>query len=145
MARLPSALLFACSLNSVRSPIAEALMKQLHGDRVFVDSVGVRVGEADPFVAAVMAELGFDVARHRPKSFDELDDDYFDLVITLSPEAHHQALEMTRTMACEVEYWPTFDPTAVEGSREIRLDAYRSVRDTLHRRILARFPPSVKG
>jgi protein-tyrosine-phosphatase len=120
-------------------------MKQLHGDRVFVDSVGVRVGEPDPFVAAVMAEHGIDVARHRPKSFDELDDDYFDLVITLSPEAHHQALEMTRTMACEVEYWPTFDPTAVEGSREILLDAYRSVRDTLHRRILARFPPRVEG
>jgi protein-tyrosine-phosphatase len=144
LARLPSALLFACTMNSVRSPMAEALMKQLHGDRVFIDSVGVRPGESDPFAAAVMEEIGVDMRRHRPKTFDDLEDDYFDLVITLSPEAHHRALEMTRTMACDVEFWPTFDPTAVEGSREILLDAYRGVREVLARRIEARFPSRPK-
>ncbi len=145
MVRLPSAVLYACSHNAIRSPMTEALAKRLHGSRLFIDSVGVRAGERDPFVDAMMAEVGIEMARHRAKSFDELEDDYFDLVVSLSPEAHHRALEMTRTMACEVEFWPTFDPTAVEGSREIRLDAYRGVRDALRRRIEARFPPRAKG
>jgi protein-tyrosine-phosphatase len=140
MGMLPSAVLFACTMNSVRSPMAEAIMRYFHGQRIFVASIGVRAGESDPFVIAVMDEIGIDVSGHRAKSFEELDDDYFDLVITLSPEAHHHALEMTRTMACEVEFWPTFDPTAVEGSRDARLDAYREVRDTLMQRINARFP-----
>ncbi len=139
MAPLPSALLFACTHNSVRSPMAEALMKRMHGHKVFIDSVGVKPGAPDPFVEAVMAEIDVDMSKHRSKLFDELEDAYFDLVITLSPEAHHTALEMTRTMACEVEFWPTFDPTAVEGSREVMLDAYRGVRDGLLRRIGARF------
>jgi len=139
VAALPSAILFACSMNSVRSPMAEAIMKHLHGQRIFVDSVGVRPGEYDPFVDVVMDEIGIDVSKHRVKIFEQLDDDYFDLIITLSPEAHHKALEMTRTMACEVEYWPTNDATAVDGSRDIRLDAYRDVRDTLLKRITERF------
>jgi protein-tyrosine-phosphatase len=136
---LPSAILFACSMNSVRSPMAEAIMKHLHGQRIFVDSVGVRPGEHDPFVDAVMDEIGIDITRHRVKIFEQLDDDYFDLIITLSPEAHHKALEMTRTMACDVEYWPTYDATAVDGSRETKLNAYRDVRDALLRRITERF------
>jgi protein-tyrosine-phosphatase len=135
----PSAILFACSMNSVRSPMAEAIMKHLHGQRIFVDSVGVRAGEHDPFVDAVMDEIGIDVSKHRVKIFDQLDDDYFDLIITLSPEAHHKALEMTRTMACDVEYWPTNDATAVDGSRDTKLNAYRDVRDMLLRRITERF------
>ena len=139
MAVLPSAILFACSMNSVRSPMAEAIMKHLHGQRIFVDSVGVRPGEHDPFVDAVMDEIGIDITRHRVKIFEQLDDDYFDLIITLSPEAHHKALEMTRTMACDVEYWPTNDATAVDGSRETKLNAYRDVRDALLRRITERF------
>jgi protein-tyrosine-phosphatase len=136
---LPSAILFACSMNSVRSPMAEAIMKHLHGQRIFVDSVGVRPGEHDPFVDAVMDEIGIDITRHRVKIFEQLDDDYFDLIITLSPEAHHKALEMTRTMACDVEYWPTYDATAVDGSRDTKLNAYRDVRDALLRRITERF------
>jgi protein-tyrosine-phosphatase len=139
MAVQPSAILFACSMNSVRSPMAEAITKHLNGQRIFVDSVGVKPGEHDPFVDAVMDEIGIDVSRHRVKTFDQLDDDYFDLIITLSPEAHHKALEMTRTMACEVEYWPTPDATAVDGSRDTRLDAYRQVRDILLKRITERF------
>ncbi|MBV8652979.1 MAG: low molecular weight phosphatase family protein [Alphaproteobacteria bacterium] len=143
MAVQPSAILFTCSLNSVRSPMAEAIMKHLHGHRIYVASVGVRPGEPDPFVDVVMDEIGIDMSRHRIKTFDQLDDDYFDLIVTLSPEAHHKALEMTRTMSCDVEFWPTLDATAVDGSRDMRLDAYRAVRDTLLRRITERFarPP----
>jgi protein-tyrosine-phosphatase len=140
MGELPSAVLFACSLNQVRSPMAEAILKHLHGSRVYVDSVGVRAGEEiDAFVVTVMGEIGIDLSKHRTKSFDQLEDSSFDLVISLSPEAQHKAVDMTRTMACEVEYWPTFDPTAVEGSREERLEAYRKVRDGLLERIKQRF------
>lgn len=116
-------------------------MKLTHGRRVFVDSVGVRSGELDAFAVAVMDEIGIDMSRHRAKTFDQLEDTSFDLIISLSPEAHHRALEMTRTMACDVELWNTLDPSIIEGSREVRLDAYRQVRDGLLRRIRDRFPP----
>jgi protein-tyrosine-phosphatase len=145
MAATPSALLFACTNNSVRSPMAEALMKHLHGTRIYVDSAGVRALPLDPFAAEVLQEIGIDRSRHRAKRFEDLEDDYFDLIVTLSPEAHHNALEMTRSMACDVEFWPTFDPTAVEGSRAVMLDAYRSVRDGLLKRIRTRFGPGRAG
>ena len=140
MARLPDAVLFACTRNAIRSPMAEALLKHFHGARIYVQSVGVRPGLIDPFAVVVMEEMGIDIARHRQRSFDDLEDDSFDLVISLSPEAQHRAVEMTRHMACEVEFWNTFDPSLVEGTREMRLEAYRDVRDALMQRILQRFP-----
>ena len=139
---LPHAVLFACGMNSVRSPMAEGIMKFLFGRQVYVDSVGVRKQEVDPFTVAVMDEIGIDLSRHYPKTFDDLDDDSYDLVITLAPDAQHRAVEMTRTMACEVEFWATFDPSIVEGNRETRLDAYRQVRDQLMKRIKERFTPA---
>lgn len=136
----PAAVLFACTLNRVRSPMAAALMRRRFGRSTFVDSCGLKPAEeVDPFSAAVMDELGLDIAAHAPKGFDELEDASFDLVVTLSPEAHHRALEWTRHLACEVEYWPTFDPAIADGSREQRLYAYRQVRDGLDARILDRF------
>lgn len=123
----------------MRSPLAEGIAKRLLGKMVFIDSVGVHKKEIDPFVVVVLAEIGIDVSGHKPKTFDELEDSSFDLVISLSPEAQHQAVEMTRTMACDVEFWHTFDPSIIEGNRETRLDAYRQVRDTLLGKIEARF------
>jgi len=136
----PGSVLFACTMNAVRSPMAEALLKHLHGKRIYVDSVGLKSAPLDPFVVEVMAELGIDLRRHHAKTFEDLADSSFDVIITLAPEAQHRAIEMTRTMACDVEYWPTFDPTLVEGSREVRLAAYRDVRDQLLHRIRERFP-----
>ncbi|WP_395670748.1 low molecular weight phosphatase family protein [Phenylobacterium sp.] len=136
------AVLFACNFNRVRSPMAEALLKRLVGDRIFVDSCALKPAledGIDPFAEAVMAEIGCDLAPHRAKTFDELQDDSFDLVISLTPEAQHRAVELSRGRATEIEYWPTFDPTLAEGSREARLAAYRQVRDTLAERIQARF------
>ena len=136
----PAAVLFACTQNRVRSPMAAALMRRRFAGATFVDSCGLKPGEEiDPFAASVLDELGLDAAGHHPKGFGDLEDSSFDVVVTLSPEAHHRALEWTRHMACEVEYWPTFDPTVAEGSRDQRLDAYRQVRDGLDRRILQRF------
>jgi protein-tyrosine-phosphatase len=142
---LPGAVLFACSRNAVRSPMAEAILKHLAGSRIYVDSAGVRPGEPDPFAVAVMEEIGIDLSRHRPKSLDELNDGSFDLIVTLSPEAHHKALQLAQGFAVDVEYWPTLDPTFTEGSRESILDAYRTVRDGLFRRIKQRFPMAAAG
>lgn len=138
----PQAVLFACGLNSVRSPMAAGLFRQFIGRAVYVASAGARKGDLDPFAVDVMEEAGIDIAKHRPMTFEELDEWEglnFDLIVTLSPEAHHKALELTRTLAAEVEYWPTPDPTAIDGSREQRLQAYRDVREQLLRRIKARF------
>jgi len=136
------AVLFACGLNAVRSPIAAGLFSQMFGRSIYVGSAGVRKGDLDPFAVAVMAEIGVDISRHKPITFEELDDLEglnFDLIVTLAPEAHHRALELTRTSAVDIEYWPTVDPTDTEGTREQRLDAYRVVRDQLLSRIRARF------
>ena len=141
-ARNPQAVLFACGFNSVRSPMAESLLRQMFPQALYVKSAGVRKAELDPFAVSVMAELGQDISGHKPMTFEELEDWEglnFDLIITLSPEAHHKALELTRTIAAEVEYWPTPDPTAIEGTREQRLAAYREVREQLTARIKDRF------
>ena len=136
---LPQSVLFACTQNAIRSAMAEHIMRHLYGKVVYVDSAGAKKGERDDFVTEVMDEIGLNLAKHRPKSFDDMEENSFDLVITLSPEAHHRAMELTRTSAAEVEYWPTHDPSLAEGSREQRLDAYRETRDDLMRRIRARF------
>jgi len=148
---MPSAVLFACNFNQVRSPMAEALLKLQVGKSIFVDSCGLKrapplneddeegPGRADPFAQAVMAELGYDLSWHRTKTFAELEDNSFDLVISLTPESQHRSVELARGRAADIEYWPTADPTLVEGSREVRLAAYRQVRDTLARHIAERF------
>jgi len=144
----PQAVLFACGLNAVRSPMAAGLLRQMLGPALYVASAGVRKGELDPFAVAAMDEVGIDIKAHRPMTFEELEDWQglnFDLIVTLSPEAHHRALELTRTAAVEVEYWPTSDPTFLEGSREQRLDAYRAVRDQLLGRIRSRFASPAGG
>ena len=141
MVDLPSAVLFACTMNAVRSSMAEGILKFLHGSRIYVDSAGVRQGEIDGYTIAVMDEIGIDLSKHKSKIFDDLEDAYYDVVIPLSPEAQHKAVEMTRVMACEVEFWNTFDPSLIESEkREVRLDAYRQVRDQLLKRIKNRFP-----
>ncbi len=144
MQDLPDAVLFSCSMNAVRSPMAEGLLKHLLGHKIYVDSAGVRTQEPDPFMIEVMDEIGIDMSRHNPKSFDDLEDTSYDLIISLSPEAQHRAVELTRTMACDVEFWNVFDASIVEGSREARLAAYRSVRDDLKRRIERRFTMDLK-
>ena len=138
----PQSVLFACGLNSIRSPMAMALFRHLFGKSMYSGSAGVKVGEPDPFAIAVMDEIGLDIARHKPQTFEQLEDWEglnFDLIVTLSPEAHHKALDLTRTLAAEVEYWPTSDPSDIGETREQKLEAYRAVRDQLMAKIRARF------
>ncbi len=136
----PGAVLFSCNLNLVRSPIAAALLRASVGDRIFVDSCGLRAAEEpDGFVLAVMQEIGLDLTAHQPKTFDDLHDSSFDLIISLTPEAHARAIAFARGQAMEVEYWPISDPTTEQGSRDQRLQAYRRVRDDLQARLAVRF------
>ncbi|MGH6771214.1 MAG: arsenate reductase ArsC [Xanthobacteraceae bacterium] len=143
-ASAPRAVLFACGFNSVRSPMAAALARTMLGEGPTIASAGVRKDALDPFAVAAMAEIGIDISAHEPVTFQELEDLdglHFDLIVTLAPEAHHTALALTHRIAAEIEYWPTADPTATEGNREQRLDAYRAVRDQLMARIKERFVP----
>lgn len=133
--QIPDAVLFACSMNSVRSPMAAGILRHLAGRHIYVESAGVRTGEQDPFVTTVMDEIGIDVSKHKPVAINDLHDTNFDLIVSLTPEAHHQALELTRTMAVDVDYWPTLDPTFVTGNREQVLQSYRNCRDTLFKKI----------
>lgn len=136
--RVPGAILFMCGMNAIRSPMAEALARSMLPRGVYVASAGVRKGEPDPFVDAVLTEIGLASPKRQPQTLEELEDDYFDVIVTLAPEAHHRALELTRSSAIEVIYWPTPDPTAATGSRDQILDAYREVRDHLSRLIATR-------
>ena len=135
---MQQAVLIACTLNAVRSPMAAAMLRHLTRG-LYIESAGVKAGELDPMAVETMGEIGLEIGKHRPRRFEDLEDGSFDLVITLSPEAQHKAMELTRTAATLVEYWPTMDPTAVEGSREQRLLAYRAVRDGLMERLKQRF------
>ncbi|MER8960824.1 low molecular weight phosphatase family protein [Mesorhizobium sp. M0701] len=126
-------------MNAVRSPMAELLARKVLPPTTFVASAGVRGGERDPFVDAVLAEEGLSLGERHPRTMDDLEDDYFDLIVTLAPEAHHTALELTRSLAVEVEYWPMPDPTGVSGTREQIMAAYRDVRERLKARIGRRF------
>ena len=136
---IPDAVLFACSMNAVRSPMAAGILRHLAGRRIYVESAGVRTGDQDPFVTIVMDEIGIDVSKHHPVAISDLYDTNFDLIISLTPEAHHQALELTRTQAVDVDYWPTLDPTFVTGNREQVLESYRTCRDTLFKKIKSFF------
>lgn len=148
----PSSVLFACTHNSIRSPMAAALVRLRFGPLMRVDSVGLRPGEEMDYMAAfIMDEAGMDISKHKPKGFesfepfDEMEDGPFDLIVSLSPEAHHRALNLVPALAKAAEYWPTFDPSLAEGSREQLLMEYRAVRDGLDKRIAARFPRPSTG
>ncbi len=133
--RRPQSVLFCCTFNAVRSPMAEAIARYYFGREIYFASAGVKAGELDPFAVAAMDDIGIDISGFHPHTFEDLEDSSFDLIVSLSPEAHHRALEFTRTLAVEVVYWPTIDPSAVQGAREHMLDAYRGVRDGLKQRI----------
>ncbi len=138
--KAPRAILFMCGMNSIRSPMAEVIAKQVIAPGIYIQSAGVRAGERDPFVDAVLDEAGLTLGKHKPRTLDEIEDDFFDLIITLTPEAHHAALELTRSNALDVVYWPTMDPTVATGTREQILEAYREVREHLKKLISERLP-----
>ena len=139
MSVLPSSVLFACTMNSVRSAMAEGILKKFCGERIYIDSVGKVAGEKNGYMIQVMAEMGIDLSNHQSKTFVSLNDTSFDIIISLSPEAQHAAVELTRWMSCELIYWPTFDPDVIRGRRETRLAGFRQIRDDLIDKIETKF------
>jgi len=135
----PNSVLFVCGMNAIRSPMAEAITKKHFGHDIFVQSAGVNAGTTDGFMLQVMDEFGIDMRNHKPSTLEELEDEFFDIIITLSPEAHHRSLDWASERAIDVEYWPTLDPSTVAGSRQQVVDAYCTTRDNLNKRILKRF------
>ena len=135
----PNSVLFVCGMNAIRSPMAQYLTKKHFGKRIFTASAGVYAGNIDGFVLQVMEEVGIDISAHKPITLEDLNDNFFDLIITLSPEAHHCGLDWASEQAVDVEYWPTMDPSTVAGSRQQVVDAYRSTRDSLNERVQKRF------
>ena len=135
----PASVLFVCTLNAVRSPMAAALLRAQKGREIYVESAGVEAGALDPMAVEAMAEIGIAMAEHRPRCFEDLQDGSFDLVIALSTEAAAHARDLGRKSATEIEHWRIMDPTGTEGTVEQRRAAYRAVRDTLGRQIAARF------
>ena len=136
--------LFVCSMNSVRSPIAAALARQAFPGRIIARSVGVNGGKADQFVHAVMEEIGIDMSVHTPHILDELVANRFDLVITLSDDAP-EAVARKGLEATAIEHWDIPDPSLVEGSRDHVLAAYRELRNNLKQRVKQRLEPLVSG
>ena len=135
-----SSILFACNINAVRSAMAEAMVKARFPGRIFTDSCGVAPGEPDGFAMSVMTEIGLDMTSHMPKGFDDLDCEFYDVIISFSPEAHERALELTRNIDCETLYWPVDNLAGLQGSREERLRAYRSVRDDIAAKLALYLP-----
>lgn len=133
-----SSVLFVCGMNAIRSPIAEALARSLL-PKTYIASAGVRSGERDPFVDVVLAERGLSLGDRAPQRFEDLADSYFDLIVTMAPEAHHVALDATGGAAVDVEFWPMPDPSVATGSREAILNAYRDVVTRIEGRIRKRF------
>ncbi|PJI91187.1 protein tyrosine phosphatase [Yoonia maricola] len=148
---LPQSVLFCCDHNSVRSPMAEGIMKQLFGTQCYIQSVGVKNDlEIDGFAIAVCAEIGVELSRHRSRSFDEMEDwgddlSSFDLVLALSPASQRRALDLTQFYHLDVEYWPILDPTGLGDDRKARLDLYRQTRDQIKDRLLARWGPGIEA
>lgn len=138
---MPASVLFACTMNAVRSPMAEGILKHLAGHRIRVASAGMRAGQADPYAIAVMDEIGIDISDHEPRRFSAIGDEVYELIVTLSPEAHHHAVELTRIMPAKVEHWPTADATIplIGATRAETIQRYRRVRDELFQKIKARF------
>jgi protein-tyrosine-phosphatase len=130
-------LLFVCNYNSVRSPIAECLAKDIFGDRVFIDSIGIQeeLLEINPFAISVMEEAGLILLNHKPKHFEDLNDTSFDLIICLSAEAEEKMKSLTRGYDIKIELWETDDPSGVKGNRENIMSAFREMRDELKTRI----------
>jgi arsenate reductase len=147
MIELPQSVLFCCDHNAVRSPMAEGLLKKLHGNRIYVQSAGVMHDlEIDGFTIAACRELGVELAEHKARSFQEMEAwgdqiDSYDLIVAMSPAAQRAALELTRWYAIELEYWPILDPTGIGETREAKLTSYRQTRDQILTRLRHRFPP----
>ena len=141
MTKRPGSVLFMCNMNSIRSPMAAAMVRHMYGTSIYVRSVGVEGGKTDGFMVTVMTEIGIDVSSHAAKQFFDLGDSNFDVLIALSAKANRYAEELSLTRAIDIEFWPLQDPSLAIGNRDVRLETYRDVRNSIIRLIIDRFGP----
>lgn len=133
------AILFLCTHNTLRSVIAENLLRQYVSNSVFVESAGLAPQNMDPFTIAIMQEKNINVSAHKPRHYDELADQNHDLIIALSEETFDFAKHLAKELAVDVEFWSLPRPPSNEGSREIILENYRLLREEVDKHILNRF------
>ena len=134
-----NSILFVCNINSIRSPMAESILKVWFDKKIFIDSCGICEGKIDHMAVEVMAEDNFDLSNHNSKLFSSLQDTSFDLIITFTKEAFVEVTSLTKTQDCEIEYLKILDASQTTGNRQQRLDSYRQVRDLLKEKLNKRF------
>ncbi len=136
---LPASVLFVCTLNSIRSPMAEGMMKARFGDRVYVQSCGLEAGEVSDLMVAVMREKSLDMQNHKSKTLAEMSDTSFDVAIAFNTDAESALRAFFDDSDTQIECWPTPDPTA--GAMDVRamMDNFRAVRDVIEMRIDKKF------
>lgn len=138
----PNSILFVCQLNSVRSPMAEGLMRKHYTDIADIRSCGLAEGDLDDFMVTVMKEKGVDMSDHKALSLGELQDESFDVVIAFTYDAYQAAVAVFEDTNSQVELWALPDPG--QGSLDVRalLNNYRALRDNIEARLLRKFKDS---
>jgi protein-tyrosine-phosphatase len=132
----PVRILVLCTGNSCRSIMAEALFRELGGERVAVESAGSQPeGAVNPRTIRVLDEAGIDHAGARSKSMTEFVDREFDHVLTVCDDAAE---------ACPVfpgpairTHWSIPDPARAAGTDDEVLAVYRATLADLRQRIAA--------
>jgi arsenate reductase (thioredoxin) len=125
--------LILCTGNSARSQMAEGLLRHLASNAAGVFSAGVAPAIVRPEAIEVLAEIGIDISNHRSKSVDEFLGQEFDYVITVCDNANEQCPVFPgKTKRI---HWSFADPAAVEGDHELRIAAFRTVRDQIAERL----------
>jgi len=121
-----------CTGNSARSQMAEGLLREIAGGLVEVASAGVEPSRVRTEAIAAMKEIGIDISGQRSKSIDEFKTQSFDYVITVCDHANQHCPAFTGAFRV---HWSIQDPAGVLGDYDVRMQAFRSARDDLRRRI----------
>ena len=140
-----SSVLFCCNYNSVRSPMAEGILKNLFGKKIFVQSAGVfDTLEIDGFTVKVCNEINVKLSKHRVRSLREMEREggfigSFDLIIPLTKESSEEAYKYSNYSSVTIEDWIVDEPVKNENDINQTLYSYRKTRDIIFDKIKKRF------
>ena len=135
----PKSVLFVCTLNSIRSPMAEGLMKQRYSSDIYIQSCGLEAGEFNDLMVAVMKEKGIDMSAHSSRTLESLSDTSFDVAIAFTEDVAGALKAVFDDSDTDIELWPTPDPTADAMDVRAMMNNFRAVRDTIEARIVRKF------
>lgn len=127
--------LFICQLNSVRSPMAEGLLRKRLGDKINVTSCGLTPDDPNDFMLTIMKEVGIDMSGHEPLGLVDIKDETFDRIIAFTEGAKAGAEAFLDDRHPEIELWAV--PNPGEGSLDVRalLNNYRAIRSNIDARL----------